>query len=67
MKDELGNCNDFVDSDFTSSDGIILSLKEAVEYQREKNKSIMVYEYTDPNLVIYFRSLGGKVFLGIDK
>lgn len=61
MKDELGNCNDFVDSNFTSSDGIILSLKEAVEYQKEKNKPIMVYENTNPELVNYFCSLGGKV------
>ena len=61
MKDELGNCNDFVDSDFTSSDGIVLSLKEAVEYQKGKNKPIMVYEHTKPELVNYFCKLGGKI------
>ena len=61
MKDELGNCNDFVDSGFTSSDGIVLSLKEAVKYQKGKNKPIMVYEHTSPELVNYFCKLGGKV------
>ena len=36
MNDNLGNCNDFVSSDFQSEQGIILSLEEAVKFQKEK-------------------------------
>lgn len=61
MKDELGNCNDFVSSDFQSDQGIVLSLKEAVEYQKGKNKPILVYDTTDKDLVEYFVSIGGQI------
>ena len=61
MNDNLGNCNDFVSSDFQSEQGIILSLEEAVEFQKEKNKPILVYDNTNKNLVGYFVSIGGKI------
>ena len=59
---ELGNCNDFVDSDFTSNEGIVLSLEEAVKFQKKnENRPILIYENTDKNLVEYFKSIGGAV------
>ena len=61
MNDNLGNCNDFVSSDFQSNQGIILSLEEAVEFQKEKNKPILVYNDTDKDLVDYFVSIGGQI------
>ena len=61
MNDNLGNCNDFVSSDFQSEQGIILSLEEAVEFQKEKNKPILVYDDTDKYLVDYFVNIGGKI------
>jgi hypothetical protein len=35
MNEKFGNCNDFVKSDFSSNEGVILTLKEAVEYQKK--------------------------------
>ena len=61
MNDNLGNCNDFVSSDFQSEQGIILSLEEAIEFQKEKNKPILVYDNTNKDLVDYFVSIGGKI------
>ena len=61
MNDNLGNCNDFVSSDFQSNQGIILSLEEAVEFQKEKNKPILVYNDTDKDLVDYFVSIGDQI------
>lgn len=61
MNDNLGNCNDFVNSDFQSNQGIVLSLEEAVEFQKEKNKQILVYDDTDKDLVDYFVGIGGQI------
>ena len=61
MNDKLGNCNDFVNEDFQSEQGIVLSLEEAVEYQKGKNKPILVYDTTDKELVDYFVSIGGQI------
>ena len=61
MDNKYGNCNDFVSSDFQSEQGIILSLEEAVEFQKEKNKPILVYDSTDKDLVGYFVSIGGQI------
>ena len=61
MNDNLGNCNDFVSSDFQSEQGIIISLEEAVEFQKEKNKPILVYDNTNKDLVDYFVSIGGQI------
>ena len=61
MNDNLGNCNDFVNEDFQSEQGIVLSLEEAVEYQKGKNKPILVYDTTDIELVDYFVSIGGQI------
>ena len=62
MNDKFGNCNDFVEDDFVSDDGIVLTLKEAVQFQKEHpDKKILVYETTDKSLVDYFVSIGGKI------
>jgi hypothetical protein len=61
MDDKFGNCNDFVNSDFQSEQGIVLSLKEAVKFQKGKNKPILVYNTTDKKLVEYFISIGGQI------
>ena len=62
MNDKLGNCNDFVEDNFSTNDGIVLSLEEAAEFQKEHpDKKILVYDTTDKKLVDYFISIGGKV------
>ena len=62
MDNKYGNCNDFVNEDFTSKFGKVLTLEETVEYQKKfPNKKILVYEETDKNLVEYFKSIGGLV------
>ena len=62
MDNKYGNCNDFVNEDFTSKFGKILTLEETVEYQKKfPNKKILVYEETDKNLVEYFKNIGGLV------
>ena len=62
MDNKYGNCNDFVNEDFTSKFGKVLTLEEAVEYQKKfPNKKILVYEETDKNLVEYFKNIGGLV------
>ena len=62
MNDKLGNCNGFVSDDFTSEDGIVLALEEAVEFQKKHpNKKILVYDTTDKKLVEHFTSIGGMV------
>lgn len=62
MNNKYGNCNDFVNEDFTSKFGKVLTLEETVEYQKKfPNKKILVYEETDKNLVEYFKSIGGLV------
>ena len=62
MDNKYGNCNDFVNKDFTSKFGKVLTLEETVEYQKKfPNKKILVYEETDKNLVEYFKSIGGLV------
>lgn len=62
MDNKYGNCNDFVNEDFTSKFGKVLTLEETVEYQKKfPNKKILVYEETDKNLVEYFKNIGGLV------
>lgn len=62
MNNKYGNCNDFVNEDFTSKFGKVLTLEETVEYQKKfPNKKILVYEETDKSLVEYFKSIGGLV------
>ena len=61
MNEKFGNCNDFVKDDFSSNEGVVLTLKEAVEYQKKFNKPILVYENTNKKLVKYFISIGGKI------
>ena len=62
MDNKYGNCNDFVNEDFTSKFGKALTLEETVEYQKKfPNKKILVYEETDKNLVEYFKNIGGLV------
>lgn len=62
MDNKYGNCNDFVNEDFTSKFGKVLTLEETVEYQKKfPNKKILVYEETDKNLVKYFKSIGGLI------
>lgn len=62
MDNKYGNCNDFVNEDFTSKFGKVLTLEETVEYQKKfPNKKILVYEETDKNLVEYFKSIGGLI------
>ena len=62
MDNKYGNCNDFVNEDFTSKFGKLLTLEETVEYQKKfPNKKILVYEETDKNLVEYFKNIGGLV------
>ena len=62
MDNKYGNCNDFVNEDFTSKFGKILTLEETVEYQKKfPNKKILVYEETDKSLVEYFKNIGGLV------
>lgn len=62
MDNKYGNCNDFVNEDFTSKFGKVLTLEETVEYQKKfPNKKILVYEETDKSLVEYFKSIGGLV------
>ena len=62
MDNKYGNCNDFVNKDFTSNFGKVLTLEETVEYQKKfPNKKILVYEETDKNLVEYFKNIGGLV------
>lgn len=62
MDNTYGNCNDFVNEDFTSKFGKVLTLEETVEYQKKfPNKKILVYEETDKNLVEYFKNIGGLV------
>ena len=62
MDNKYGNCNNFVNEDFTSKFGKVLTLEETVEYQKKfPNKKILVYEETDKNLVEYFKSIGGLV------
>ena len=62
MDNKYGNCNDFVNKDFTSKLGKVLTLEETVEYQKKfPNKKILVYEETDKNLVEYFKNIGGLV------
>lgn len=38
MYDEYGNSNDFVDKDFKSEYGVVLTLEETIEYQKKHNK-----------------------------
>ena len=62
MDNKYGNCNDFVNEDFTSKFGKVLTLEETVEYQKKfPNKKILVYEETDKNLVEYFKNIGGLI------
>ena len=62
MDNKYGNCNDFVNEDFTSKFGKVLTLEETVEYQKKfPNKKILIYEETDKNLVEYFKNIGGLV------
>ena len=62
MDNKYGNCNDFVNKDFTSKFGEVLTLEETVEYQKKfPNKKILVYEETDKNLVEYFKNIGGLI------
>ena len=62
MDNKYGNCNDFVNEDFTSKFGKVLTLEETVEYQKKfPNKKILVYEETDKSLVEYFKNIGGLV------
>lgn len=62
MNDSLGNCNDFVDENFKTNDGIVLTLEETVEYQKKNpDKKILVYKNTDKELVNYFVSIGGLI------
>lgn len=62
MDDKYGNCNDFVNEDFVSKFGKILTLEETVEYQKKiPNKKILVYKETDKNLVEYFENIGGLI------
>ena len=62
MDNKYGNCNDFVNKDFISKFGKVLTLEETVEYQKNfPNKKILVYEETDKNLVEYFKNIGGLV------
>lgn len=62
MDNKYGNCNNFVNEDFTSKFGKVLTLEETVEYQKKfPNKKILVYEETDKNLVEYFKNIGGLV------
>ena len=62
MDNKYGNCNDFVNEDFTSKFGKVLTLEETVEYQKTfPNKKILVYEETDKNLVEYFKNIGGLI------
>lgn len=62
MDNKYGNCNDFVNEDFTSKFGKVLTLEETVEYQKKfPNKKILFYEETDKSLVEYFKSIGGLV------
>ena len=35
MDNKYGNCNDFVNKDFTSKFGKVLTLEETVEYQKK--------------------------------
>ena len=68
MDNKYGNCNDFVNEDFTSKFGKVLTLEETVEYQKKfPNKKILVYEETDKNLVEYFKSIGGLISSWIHK
>lgn len=62
MDNKYGNCNDFVNEDFTSKFSKVLTLEETVEYQKKfPNKKILVYEETDKSLVEYFKNIGGLV------
>ena len=62
MDNKYGNCNDFVNEDFTSKFVKVLTLEETVEYQKKfPNKKILVYEETDKNLVEYFKNIGGLI------
>ena len=61
MDDKFGNSNDFVDEDFKSDYGIVLTLEETVKYQKDHNKPILVYENTDKELIKYFIKIGGKI------
>ena len=61
MDDKYGNCNDFVDNNYSSKFGKILTLEETVKYQQNHNKPILVYDTTDKKLVDYFISIGGKI------
>ena len=62
MDNKYGNCNDFVNEDFTSKFGKVLTLEETVEYQKKfPNKKILVYEETDKSLVEYFKNIGGLI------
>ena len=61
MDDKYGNSNDFVDKDFKSEYGVVLTLEETIEYQKKHNKPILVYDNIDKNLVEYFISIGGKI------
>lgn len=35
MDNKYGNCNDFINEDFTSKFGKVLTLEETVEYQKK--------------------------------
>ena len=62
MDNKYGNCNDFVNENFTSKFGKVLTLEETVEYQKNfPNKKILVYKETDKSLVEYFKNIGGLV------
>ena len=62
MDNKYGNCNDFVNEDFTSKFGKVLTLEETVEYQKKfPNKKILIYEETDKSLIEYFKNIGGLV------
>ena len=45
-----GNSNDFVDKDFESEYGVVLTLEETIEYQKKHNKPVLAYDNTDKNL-----------------
>lgn len=53
MDNKYGNCNDFVNKDFTSKFGKVLTLEETVEYQKNFPNKKMFMKKQIKTLLIF--------------